>query len=149
MRADYFVILSSGITILMWGLWGFFGKVAINKNMPPIAIFLAEIVICLLFGVAILVFSYRTKDFLSWRTSWNLFGFLSGTGLAIGLVFYYFALQRGNATLVVPLTAVYPAVTVILSYVILGERPTPAQWIGLLLVLIGVFLLLSGSAEGK
>lgn len=148
MRADYFVMFASGITILMWGLWGFFGKLAIDRNMPPVSIFLAEVLICLLCAAFVFLFFFRTKNFLPWHMPWNIFGFLSGTGLALGLVFYYFALQRGHASLVVPLTSLYPAVTVALSYAILAERPSLAQWIGLILVLIGAFLLLSGPIAG-
>ncbi|MDN3509964.1 MAG: EamA family transporter [Candidatus Jettenia sp.] len=149
MRADYFVIFSSGITLLMWGLWGFFGKLAIERNMSPVSIFLAEVLICLVCAVFVFLFFFRTENFLPCRVPWNIFGFLSGVSLALGLVFYYFALQRGHASLVVPLTSLYPAVTVVLSYAILAERPSLTQWIGLILILIGAFLLLSGPIEGR
>lgn len=62
---------------------------------------------------------------------------------------YYFALQNGHATVVVPLTALYPAVTVVLSYAILRERPSSIQWIGFLLVIAGAFLLLSSPMENE
>jgi hypothetical protein len=31
--------------ILMWGFWGFCGKLALEKNMAPTSIFLAEVFI--------------------------------------------------------------------------------------------------------
>lgn len=143
------VILYSVITIFLWGLWGFLGKLAINRKMPPVSIFLAEVVICLFCGVVVLMVVLRGQNNVLWHGSWNIFGFLSGTCLASGLIFYYFALQKGHATVIVPLTALYPAVTVILSYAILRERPSSVQWIGLLLVIAGAFLLLSSPLEGE
>ncbi len=149
MKTGSSVIFYSVITIFLWGLWGFFGKLAINRKMPPVSIFLAEVVICLLCGVVVLLLVLHGQDHVPWRESWNIFGFLSGTCLASGLIFYYFALQNGHATVVVPLTALYPAVTVVLSYAILRERPSSIQWIGFLLVIAGAFLLLSSPMEGE
>jgi len=44
----------------------------------------------------------------------------------------------------VPLTASYPAVSVLLSYALLNERPNVSQWVGAVFVIVGTILLLSG-----
>jgi hypothetical protein len=41
---DYRLGLLAGFTIVMWGLWGFFGKLALQKGMAPTTIFLAEVI---------------------------------------------------------------------------------------------------------
>jgi transporter family protein len=64
--------------------------------------------------------------------------------LALGLLSYYLALSRGQASIVVPLTASYPAVAAIFSFVFLKERPTTLQWAGVIFVVCGAVLLLSG-----
>jgi uncharacterized membrane protein len=38
----------------------------------------------------------------------------------------------------------YPAVSVLLSYALLRERPNVSQWVGVVFVIVGAILLLSG-----
>jgi len=73
-----------------------------------------------------------------------VFGEASGAGLALGLFCYYFALETSQAFILVPLTAVYPAVSVVLSSAFLHERPQVSQWVGILFVIVGAILLLTG-----
>lgn len=56
----------------------------------------------------------------------NAFGALSGAALAVGLLFYYVALEVGQ----------------LLSFALLGERPTLTQVAGIVLIVIGVVMLL-------
>jgi transporter family protein len=144
MKADFQVLVLCGLTVLAWGAWGFFGKLALQRNMAPLHLFLVEVTVSLLFAVVLSPQIYSKQSAPAWRDSWNVFGLYSGLGLAVGLVLYYFALHTGSATIVVPLTAVYPAVAVLLSVLILHERPSSAQWIGIACTIVGAMLLLSG-----
>lgn len=144
MKADHRLLLFSVSTILMWGFWGFFGKLALDRKMSPITIFLAEILISAIFAVPVLLIFLRNQQTNAYPLSWNIFGLASGAGLALGLLFYYLALNKGQVSVVVPLTATYPVVSVLLGYAILGERPSVSQWIGVVMVIVGVMLLLSG-----
>lgn len=137
------VVVYAGLTILMWGLWGFFGKMALERNMPPVSVFLAEVLISL-FVAALFV----RRALIPPQAKWSMFGLFSGAGLAIGLVFYYLALEHAQANMIVPLTSLYPAVTVVLSYIFLHERLSPLQWVGLVLLLVGAYLLLSSGRSG-
>jgi bacterial/archaeal transporter family protein len=58
-----------------------------------------------------------------------------------GLIAFYLALDRGEASKVVPVTSVYPVVTVVLSAIVLAERITPTRVIGALVVVAGVAIL--------
>jgi transporter family protein len=131
----------------MWGLWGFFGKLALEKKMAPISILFAETLISALIAFPIFLTMAIRANAPTLQSSFNVYGVLSGFGLAVGLLFYYFALSEARVAIVVPLTATYPIVAVLLSYALLGERPSFAQWVGVILVVIGVALLLSGSAS--
>src|SRR5919206_2140014 len=122
MNSKYHMLLFSGFTILMWGLWGFFGKLALEQKMAPITIFLAEVFIGAIFASAVLVVLLRNQDARPSITFWNVYGLVSGAGLALGLLFYYLALEKGQVSIVVPLTATYPIVSVILGYTILREK---------------------------
>ena len=140
---DYRLGLLAGCTIVMWGLWGFFGKLALQKGMAPITIFLAEVITSVACTVPIVVVLLRSHSLSQFHTSWNVFGVLSGAGLALGLLSYYFALEKTQASLLVPLTAIYPVVSVLLSYAVLHERLSLLQWVGVVLVVGGAMLLLS------
>lgn len=78
------------------------------------------------------------------RLGWN-----TGTGWAVAsaalavaaLILLYSALSAGDASKVVPVTAAYPAVTLVLSAAFLSEHVSPARIAGMLLVVGGVVLL--------
>jgi bacterial/archaeal transporter family protein len=144
MSIDYRLLLLAGLTILLWGFWGFFGKLALEKNMAPTSVFLAEVLTSAVCAVPVLLILWRKPEAASLDTSWNVFGLASGAGLALGLFCYYFALEKSQASILVPLTAIYPAVSVLLSYALLQERPNVAQWVGVVFVIVGAILLLSG-----
>jgi transporter family protein len=144
MGFDHRVALLSGLTILLWGFWGFAGKVALERRMPPTSVFLAEVFISALAAAPVLVMLSRTQGAAPLLTAWNVFGLASGAGLALGLLCYYLALERSHASILVPLTALYPAVSVILSFVFLSERPTGPQWVGVGLAIAATILLLTG-----
>ncbi len=65
----------------------------------------------------------------------------SGIAMAVALLFFLKALARGPALVVVPLTALYPAVTVVLSWIFLRETLTLRHLAGLALALAAVWLL--------
>jgi bacterial/archaeal transporter family protein len=76
-------------------------------------------------------------------------GWSSGTGWAIAsaglavaaLMLLYAALSAGEASKVVPVTAAYPALTLVLSAAFLSEQVSPARIAGTVLVVGGVVLL--------
>jgi transporter family protein len=60
----------------------------------------------------------------------------------LGSWFLFAALERGaKATVAIPLTALYPLVTVVLAVTFLGETLTPKQWGGLALAIVAAGLL--------
>src|SRR5262245_45110963 len=143
MKADYRLLVLTGFTIVLWGFWGFFGKLALERRMAPMTIFLSEVIVSALLAPPIWYSMHRRISSSSLAT-WNIFGVISGTALALGLLCYYFALAHGRASVVVPLTATYPVISVLLSVAVLAEKPTAVQWLGMLLVVVGGILLLSG-----
>lgn len=143
MSTDNRAIFFSSLTIGLWGLWGFFGKLALERKMAPTTIFLIEAVITTALSVPtflLLLYWHRSQPL---ALAFNLYGLLSGAALAVGVLFYYFALAEGRVSIIVPLTATYPVVAALLGVIILGERPSLAQWIGIILIIVGAVMLLS------
>jgi len=64
-------------------------------------------------------------------------------GVSASMTFYY-ALERGKVSIVVPLTAMYPIVTVVLAAVILKEELSLTQGVGVLLAIVAVLLISIG-----
>ena len=143
MNTDNRAIFFSSLTIWLWGLWGFFGKLALERKMAPTTIFLIEALITAAVSVPtfLLVFYWHRAQPLA--LAFNVYGLLSGAALAFGVLFYYFALAEGRVAIIVPLTATYPVAAALLGVALLGERPSLAQWIGIILIIAGAVLLLS------
>ncbi len=68
-------------------------------------------------------------------------------GIAANLL-YLLALRRSPLSLMIPLLALIPGVTLILSGVLLGEWPTMRQSAGIAIVVLGLFTLYSASEPG-
>lgn len=125
------------ISIFFWGIWGFFSKLASN-HINQISIQIIGGIgsfACMLF-----LFLFMNQKFeFNWSgASSALIGGLIGS--AGGLAFY-FALSKGPASIVVPLTALYPVITIILAYFFLGETLNLKQTIGIVLSIISVYLV--------
>jgi transporter family protein len=76
----------------------------------------------------------------SWQpgTSWAV----ASAALAVGaLILLFLALGAGEASKVLPVSAAYPAVTLVLSALFLGEHISPARVAGVAFVILGVVLI--------
>lgn len=77
-------------------------------------------------------------------------GALSGVGSAVGMVFLYRGMSRGDVSVVVPVSAVGGLVLPILVGVaILGDRPSAVSWAGIVLAVPALWLVArpAGAAE--
>jgi transporter family protein len=123
--------------LLLWGVWGLFQKLATNQ-MPPRNVYLVST-----FGMIAVVFSILvTSEFpLEVTVGGVFFAVLAGICSSLGGVLFLQAVSRGNASIVIPFTALYPLITIILSFTILRETITIKQGIGIALALISMALL--------
>ena len=74
------------------------------------------------------------------RKSW-LFLILSGLATGASWLFYYRALQMGEASKVVPVDKLSVVITLVLAFVFLHERPTMKAWIGGALITAGTLIM--------
>jgi transporter family protein len=126
------------ISIIGWGLWGTFEKIAL-RWLNPIQILLINSVIGIL-SVFLYQFFFKNVEYkFEWRgIFWAILASLCATAASFG---YLFALQQREASYVVSITSAYPLITFIIGIIILGETFTLYRAIGAVMVVAGVILL--------
>jgi transporter family protein len=67
--------------------------------------------------------------------------FLTGVLNYLGLLCFMYAIRVGKVSIVAPLTALYPVVTLVLAMIFLRERINPVQLAGIILALVSVVLI--------
>lgn len=133
------------LAAVTWGLWGFVDKVVIEKCGWPVLVFGSALSYVVLTPLIIGMYG---------KTMWPTSGYdwfmviLGAAAACIGMIFFYLALAKGNASKVVPLTAIYPAITVLLSLAFLREKPNIFQIIGIGLAVIAVVFLSIDNKKG-
>lgn len=125
------------ITILAWGIGSFFYKIA-NDNIHPIMVSaIVTTVYIILTPLSFLVVKFP-KDL---NVSGVTFSVLGGLSMAAGSLAYFFALKKGGAGEITTVTALYPALTLLMSMLLLKETISLRQGIGVALALISFILL--------
>ncbi len=128
----------SFLTILLWGAWGVESKLIVDRTSPYTGqvLFTFGLVVPLVIALC----SRRRFEGTS-RTKGFWLAFLTGLLGGGGNITMYLALERGNASVIVPLTSLAPLVTVLLAAVVLHERINARQGVGLVLALAAMWLL--------
>lgn len=71
---------------------------------------------------------------------------IAGAGIALSTLFLFAAIASGPVSLAVPVTMSYPA-TIVLLGALVGHIPTPLQFLFIVVVLAGAFIVASGEAH--
>lgn len=127
----------TALTVLTWGLWGIFSKLAANYAKPKQAL-LFQTVGVLAFAIVVL---FMEKFHFEWSAAGFGWAALGGFFAFVGFLTFFAALDQGKASTVVTLSALYPLVTIVLSIAFLHERLTMRQGIGIVLALLASALL--------
>lgn len=125
------------IVSLLWGSGSFFGKMALARDIPY-RVYLFEGIGTL--AVLTFLIFFKRQEIIT-NLSFNLFGLLMGLSWGIGTILFIIALQPAKLSVIVPLTAIYPAFTVLLSVLFLQERLDLREIIGIAFAIISVALL--------
>ncbi len=123
----------------MWGMWGLFGKLASRTVTSKNLILLGTIGALVIYPIYFLFF-FRDFKFES-RIPAYYYALLAGLVGSLGAIFFYLSLSKGEASKVVVITALYPALTVLLSYFLLKESMSPCKIAGIIFAIVGILLL--------
>ncbi len=125
------------LAIVLWGIVGLLQKLGTNR------ISATSLLIWLTVGFVVLLPLFMREANL-WDMSKRgvLVGIVAGVLNGMGSWFLFASLEKGaKASVAVPLTALYPLVTVLLATVFLAEMLTGLQWVGVLLALFSGAML--------
>lgn len=135
-------LIWSLLTIGLWGTWGLVSKIAsagvdayINQLLYTVGL------IPLMVFVAFKVHREASEKTTN-RGSGAFWAFLTGILGGVGnLAFFQALVKGGKASVVAPVTALFPMVTVVLALMFLGEKLGRTQWLGLALALAAIYML--------
>ena len=114
-----------------------FGKIGIKGVDSNLAVALRTIVIVVFAWIIVLIQG-------NWADVWKIskfsytFIFLSAIATGLSWLFYYKALQLGEVSKVAPIDKLSIALTIILAFVFLAEKPSLGNVLGGSLVTLGV-----------
>jgi bacterial/archaeal transporter family protein len=125
------------LCIFWWGLWGFLSKIGSEAASP--------LQMQILFTLGMLPVAVGMLGQMRWKLDRNrggvTYGILSGVATGLGTLGYYAALREQNASVVTPVTGLFPVLTVMLAFVVLRERLNKVQMGGMLLALASIVVL--------
>jgi len=125
------------LAVVLFGIGSFLGKLASNTDISPRVYFFEAIGTITVFTTFFLL---KKSEILN-GFSINYYAIGMGLCWGIGTVLFIFALENSKISLITTLTALYPAVTIILAYIFLAERLETRELIGVVLAIAAIFLI--------
>jgi transporter family protein len=132
-------LIYSFLALLAWGIWAFLPKLALGFIDPGTA-FVFE---ALGGASAGLLFMLLFRPRLAGAPLVGILpAFLTGVLGYLGLIFFMYAVKTGEKiSVIAPLTALYPVITIAMALVFLGEKISRVQIAGVILALISICLI--------
>ena len=135
-------LLYSILTVLFWGAWGAVSRV-LGDSLPGAQ----SQVISTLGLLPILIILTSAGHVTAGSVRGCALAFVAGLVGGLGNIAFYHLMSLGEkAVAIVPLTALYPLVTVALALVLLKERINRVQSAGVVLALLAMYLFNAGSS---
>jgi transporter family protein len=122
----------SAVTMLCWGLVGLLQKLGTNR------ISARSLLVWLTVGFVLFIpWLAQHSGGLAITQRDAVVGVAAGLANGLGSWFLFRSLERGaKASVAIPLTALYPLVTIALATTFLAEKLTARQWLGIALAVV-------------
>lgn len=114
-----------------------FGKIGIKGVDSNLAVAIRTVII-VVFAWGIVLFQGNAHELFKISRYSYIFIILSAIATGLSWLFYYKALQLGEASRVAPIDKFSVALTVLLAFILLGEKPTVGNVTGGILITAGV-----------
>ena len=126
------------MALLLWGLWAFLPKLAMNQNMNPHSVIFYEAIggWCTVMPLLFFTKGKLVRDKKAIATV-----FCGASFSLIAILCYYTALNIGPVATVSTITAMYPVVVVALARIFLKEKMNRRQLAAAGLAMVAIYLL--------
>ncbi len=128
----FFALLS----VVFASLTSILGKIGIEQVESNLGTAIRTAVVLVMAWFMVFLFGKQREIKRISKKSW-LFLLLSGISTGLSWLCYYRALQTGPASIVAPIDKLSIVVTILFSFLILGEKLSRKAGVGLLLILVG------------
>lgn len=139
------------VSVPDWFFWAFlsavfaaltaiFAKIGLEGINSDFATLIRTFVIIFVLA-GFVYFTGKWSDPFGLRGKTWLFLVLSGLATGASWVCYFRALKIGDASKVAPIDRLSLLLVAVFAVVFLGERPSPREWVGILLVGVGALIL--------
>jgi len=129
------------LSALFAALTSILAKIGIQDINSNLAVAIRTVVV-LLMAWAIVFFTGKHNDIVNIGQKNMLFLILSGLATGLSWLFYYKALQMGEASKVIPIDKFSLVIGMVLAFIVLKETITIKTIIGGVLITIGTFVLI-------
>lgn len=116
-----------------------FGKIGVEGVDSNLAVAFRTVVI-VFFAWGIVALQGNAADIFKISRHTFVFLFLSAIATGLSWLFYYRALQLGQASRVAPIDKLSVALAVVMAFVFLGEKPHLGNVLGAILIVTGVLV---------
>ncbi len=130
-------VLYAILSAFFASLVAIFGKIGIRGVDSNLAVALRTVIIVVFAWMIVWVQGNASDVFKISRYSY-VFIILSAFATGLSWLFYYKALQLGEASRVAPIDKLSVALTVLLAFIFLGEKPAVGNVLGATLITLGV-----------
>lgn len=127
------------LTVVFWGAWGIQSKIVVDRISPWMNQVLFPL--GLIPVMAAMALSSRVREGSN-KPKGAWYAVITGILGGAGNIAFYLALEKGGkVSVVVPITCLFPLITVVAAYFILKEKLTRSQVAGLAVALVAIYLL--------
>lgn len=131
------------LSALFAALTAIFAKVGVEAINSNFATFLRTLIVVALTGV-ILIATRQAQPLNTISPRTYVFLTLSGLATGASWLCYFRALQLGEAARVAPIDKLSTVLVALFGVAFLGERLTPVNWLGVMLIAAGATLVALG-----
>lgn len=132
----YWALLSA----IFAALTAIFVKIGIQDVDADLATLIRTAIIIVVLSVFVVSTGKWTNPFVLSPKTWLFLG-LSGLATGISWVCYFRALKIGDVSRVAPVDKFSLVLAAVFAYILLGERPSFQEWLGIAMIAGGVLLL--------
>jgi transporter family protein len=132
--------LWAGLSAVFAALTAIFAKIGVENVNSDLATAIRTVVILIVIA-AILVGTGQWQPLGSISARTYLFLMLSGLATGISWLCYFRALKIGDAARVAPIDKLRVVLVAVFGVVLLGERLSSANWLGVTLIALGAVLV--------